>query len=84
MGLFSFLSKLFKPSVDSIIADIEAKVAKLHIVADAHAEESKLHAEVIAEKQKLIAYADAEFARAKAIALKLKGLGELNSGMLHK
>lgn len=65
---------LFKNTVDSIIADISAKVEKLHIVAEAHAEAEKIHNAVIAERTKLVAEARAEFARAKAIAAKLTAL----------
>jgi len=65
---------LFSHTVDSIIADISAKVEKLHVVAEAHAEAVKIHNAEIAVRTRLVATANAEFARAKAIAAKLTAL----------
>ena len=65
---------LFKHTVDSIIADISAKVEKLHIVAEAHAAAEVAHNEEVLLRQKLAAAARAEYTRAKAIAAKLTAL----------
>jgi hypothetical protein len=65
---------LFRHTVDSIIADIAAKVEKLGIVAEAHAEAEKLHSAEIALRTELVSKARAEFARAQTIAAKLTAL----------
>jgi hypothetical protein len=67
---------LFKRSVDSIIADIQTRIDQLHIVAEAHAEAAKLHSAEIEFRTRLVATAEAEYARAKSIATKF---GELIS-----
>jgi hypothetical protein len=73
--MFAYLKSLFsRKTVDSIIADITAKIEHLHVVAEAHAEAAKIHSEVIAERSKLIVEANTEFDRAKAIAGKLTAL----------
>lgn len=64
----------FQSSVDSIIADISAKIEKLHIVAEAHAEAIVVHGVVISERQKLVAFAQAEYNRAQSIAAKFMAL----------
>src|ERR1700760_3385261 len=79
------LIMFFKKTVDGIIADIEKKIASLHIVAELHTKEAEAHAEVIKLrteahndfvklKTELVAKAEAEIARAKAIAEKFKAL----------
>lgn len=72
--MFSKIRSFFASSVDGLVADIEARVAKLNVVADAHKVEADLHAKVIAEKQKLVEFAQKEEARARAIAAKFKAL----------
>lgn len=72
--MFSKIRSYLASSVDGLVADIEARVAKLHVVADAHAAESALHQKVIAEKQVLVAFAQKEEQRARAIAAKFKAL----------
>lgn len=64
----------FRQSVDSIIADIQAKVKALNVAAEFHAAEADAHREVILAKNALIGFADAEYTRAKAIAAKLEAL----------
>jgi hypothetical protein len=65
---------LFKNTVDSIIADISAKIEKLSVVAEAHALAAQLHRDVIDERQKLVNFANQEEARARSIAAKFKAL----------
>lgn len=67
----SFFSKL---SVDSIIADIEAKIERLHVVAEIKREEAKVHDAIIAERNKLRQLASDEANCAKAIAEKFAEL----------
>lgn len=62
--MFNFLKK----SVDSIIADIEVRIEQLHVVAEAHAEAVKVHQAEIEFRTRLVASAEAEYARAKTIA----------------
>lgn len=64
----------FRQSVDSIIADIQAKVKALNVAAEFHAAEVVVHNEAAILKNKLAAAADAEYTRAKAIAAKLEAL----------
>lgn len=72
--MFAFLKSLFRKSVDSIVADIQAKVEALHIAADFHSAEAQVHAEAVQAKIKLTNAASAEAGRAKAIATKLEAL----------
>lgn len=64
----------FKHTVDSIIADISAKVEKLHIVAEAHAAAEVAHSAEASLRSKLAAEARAEYTRAKSIAAKFAAL----------
>ena len=68
MGLFSGLT------IDSIIADITAKIEKLHLVAEVHAEAAKVQAEVEVAAGRARAFAESEYGRAKAIAAKFEAL----------
>jgi hypothetical protein len=73
--VLAYLKSLFtRQTVDSIIADIEAKVDKLNVVAELHIREIAAHNAVIDEKTKLVALARTEFSRAKSIAGKLADL----------
>jgi hypothetical protein len=73
--MFDLITSFFsRKTVDSIIADITAKIEHLHVVAEAHAEAEKIHAAVIAERTKLAQDARAEFARAKTITAKFEAL----------
>lgn len=72
--MFSKIRSFFVSSVDGLVADIETRVAKLHVVADLHKAEAELQQKVIAEKQALVAFAQKEEARARAIAAKFKAL----------
>jgi cell division protein FtsB len=68
MGLFKGLT------IDGIIADITAKIEKLHFVAEAHAAFANLKAEeekLAAEARK---FAEDEYARAKALTAKFESL----------
>lgn len=64
----------FTKTIDSIVADIVAKIEGLHVVAEAHAEAAKLHGEIIIESTKAREFFANEYARAKAIAAKLETL----------
>lgn len=68
MGLFK------SKTVDSIIADIDAKITQLGIVAEAKKIEAAAHYEVVKLRTELSAAALAEAARAKSIAEKFKAL----------
>jgi hypothetical protein len=65
---------LFTKSIDSIIADITAKIEQLHIVAEYHKVAAEAHAAIVAERTKLANLALKEEARAKAIAAKFAAL----------
>lgn len=60
----------FKKTVDSIIADISARIESLHTVADIHAAAATDHAVEIGLRSKLKAEAEAEAARARRLAAK--------------
>lgn len=64
----------FKQSIDGIVADITAKIAKLNLVAEAHKLEAEVHQTEINARVKLAAFALSEFGRAKSIAQKLEAL----------
>lgn len=68
--MFSFFKSLFTKTVDSIIADISAKIESLHVVAEAKATAAALHEDEIALRTRLKADAIAEYDRAKRIASK--------------
>lgn len=70
MALFSKVTQ----TVDSIVADINAKISDLHIVADAKKVEAAVHDEVVKLRTELSAAATAEAARAKRLAEKFKEL----------
>jgi hypothetical protein len=72
--MFAFLSKLFSPTVDSVISDITKKIEQLHAVAELHALEAQAKAKVIAEANVLKTFAEGEYSRAKVIAGKLAAL----------
>lgn len=65
---------LFKKTIDSLVADITAKVEHLHIVATAHELEAEVHYRVVDERQALAALATAEGERARRIAGKFAEL----------
>lgn len=62
------------PSVEALLSDISAKVAKLHLVADIHTAEAALHAEEIKVRTQLLADSQAVVARAKSVAAKFEAL----------
>lgn len=64
----------FKKTVDSILADITAKIESLHIVADAHTLAASGHAMEIEYRTKLKADAEAEAKRARNVAAKFLDL----------
>lgn len=68
------MSLFTKQTVDTILADIVEKVESLHVVAEAHAAAAEVHDAVVAERQKLAAWARTEANRAKSIAEKLRAL----------
>lgn len=70
--MFSFLK--IRQSVDSIISDIEAKVAALNVAAEFHAAEADMHSVAALIKTELSAVATSESQRAKVIAAKLAAL----------
>lgn len=72
--MFKFIRNLFRPTIDSIISDINAKVARLHAVAELHDLERQAQSKIAIEAQKASAYAAQEYGRAKTIAAKLAGL----------
>ena len=72
--MFSKIRSFFASSVDGLVADIEARVAKLQIVADAHKAEAAVHQKVIEERQALVAFAQKEEQRARVIAAKFQAL----------
>lgn len=72
--MFSKIRSFFASSVDGLVADIETRVAKLHVVADIRNAEAMVHQKVIAERQELAAVALKEEQRARAIAAKFKAL----------
>jgi hypothetical protein len=74
VSMFSKIRSFFASSVDSLVADIEARVAKLQIVADAHKAEAEVHQKVIEERQALVAFVQKEEARARIIAAKFQAL----------
>lgn len=74
MSLFKTLFGFTQKSVDSIIADIQTRIDQLHVVAEAHAIAANLHKDEIEFRIKLVATAEAEYARAKSIATKFKEL----------
>lgn len=65
-----------RQTVDSIVADIQSKVERLHIVAEAKAAEAEVHNAIVAERQKLAAEAKAVEARARSVAQKFANLIE--------
>lgn len=74
MSLFKTLFGLAETSVDSIIADIQTRIEKLHVVAEAHSEAARLHQDEIEFRTRLVATATAEYDRAKSIAAKFEAL----------
>lgn len=74
MNFFAWLKSLFAPTVDSIVADIAAKAAKLHIIADIKAVEAETHAREIAVRATLQRDALNVVVRAKAVAAKFEAL----------
>lgn len=64
----------FTKTVDSIVADIHAKIESLHALAEAHHVESEIHQIAAAEKVKLANWFARERDRARAIAEKLTSL----------
>lgn len=74
MNILAWLKSLFAPTVDSIVADISAKAAKLHIIAEAKAIEAEVHAREIALRAKLQGDALAVVTRAKSVAAKFEAL----------
>ena len=74
MKFFTWLKSLFAPTVDSIVADIAAKAAKLHVVAEAKQLEAEAHRVEINARLALRAEALTVVERAKVIAAKFEGL----------
>jgi hypothetical protein len=70
MSLFSKVEL----TVESIVKDIQVKVAQLHIVAEAKGLEAKAHDEVVAVRQELSKVATEVAAKAKSIAAKFEAL----------
>lgn len=64
----------FRQSVDSIIADIQAKVKALNVAAEFHDAEAWAHNEAAVLKGILSDEAKVQSERAKAIAAKLEAL----------
>lgn len=74
MNILAWLKSLFAPTVDSIVADISAKAAKLHVVAEAKALEAEAHAKEIAIRTKLQTDAAAVVSRARLVAARFEAL----------
>lgn len=70
MSLFSKVEL----TVESIVADIQSKVAQLHIVAEAKSLEAKAHDEVVALRQEASKVATEVATKAKSIAAKFEAL----------